>query len=455
MRTVAPLLVAVARFVSVSGHGLMFNPVPRAGTTEAGNNKVSGDMATPVGPVDPCGDGALLQTKGPPSANASVQAGGLMNVEWSCNLVHNGKTCQIKASTSREVIPGTGTPPKESFFDVSGEFTCCVDPGNEVIQVRMPPGTEAGPAVLQWTWAGDSMYYNCADITIAPGGVPGYVDSGMGFTNMRAVEKGPNGLGLAVGLLIWVPAIGFLLFYHLRWKNMVGDPCHPAAAPVAAPAADDEQPGGEQQPALELVAADGDLRTGREKVQDFWEQFTSMYLGPIPLFPYLGHVAWFCVLVAQVVFSILLLLALATDPGNWAAGARTLRTFNCLFGLCIPGLGAVVLSKQALSQFGFLYDLGINNMATFNLWCSHSFKVIAAQLALIFIGYITDASEKSQMDEYRVTGKHEFTVATELFLFLVCLGSFVIAVGASRIDWETHQWELVRSPIGWLGLIVP
>ena len=29
------------------------------------------------------------------------------------------------------------------------------------------------------------------------------------------------------------------------------------------------------------------------------------------------------------------------------------------------GLGAVVLSKQALSQFGFLYDLGINNMATF------------------------------------------------------------------------------------------
>jgi hypothetical protein len=373
------LAVVFAAASTAAGHGLMVFPGPRTGTTEAGDNKqplVGPNVGVDIGP---CGSGTLLNTMNTP--NITVLAGATLEVSWQCNIVHDAQACHIRLSANAT----QGKPPTESFADIaSGKFTCCVAPGKESRRVRIPPNAPHGPAVLQWTWDGDSMYYDCADIFVNNPNGGGYFSSPFQVYKIDDPNDGVNTLGLAVGLLIWVPVVAFTAVYYLHMRG--------AQAPAAG--------------------ADGQLvdsRTWEQKMHDFWYQFANSKCGPVPLFPYFGHFTWFAVLATQATMSIVLLLAVgAKDPGGWADGAKKLRMFNCILSACISGLGecaavmhmlccccgpvpleihaadahagACVMAKEGLSQFDVLVDLGqFTSQDSFYSWISWSYKAIAAQ----------------------------------------------------------------------------
>jgi hypothetical protein len=69
-------------------------------------------------------------------------------------------------------------------------------------------------------------------------------------------------------------------------------------------------------------------------------------------------------------------------------------------------------------------------------------------MAMMFISYITDASAVSKMSDARVLGGHRFIVYTELLLWLLALGSFVMSVGCTTIDWKVrgHGQRPCRRP---------
>ena len=133
----AAALAALA--VTANAHGLMTNPAPRTGTTQAGGNK--GNNA------GPCGQ----NTANAGNPTATVNAGGEIELNWEINARHGGD-CEISYA------PGAVGEPN-NLQSLTPRFDCGNN-GNEQRTVTLPPGAADGPGVLQWQWDGDAPYFS-------------------------------------------------------------------------------------------------------------------------------------------------------------------------------------------------------------------------------------------------------------------------------------------------------
>ena len=68
----------------------------------------------------------------------------------------------------------------DDVFDLSGDFPCCSQRGDETRRVTLPLAASCAQCVLQWFWTGDGPYFNCADVAVRPTGelAPPAPDSG-------------------------------------------------------------------------------------------------------------------------------------------------------------------------------------------------------------------------------------------------------------------------------------
>jgi len=221
----AALAAALCLVRQADGHGLLTNPAPRTGTNRAGPNK---------GNVGPCGTGGGNTNAG--ASSMTVAAGETAALEWRIDANHGGP-CQINLAATGAAINepannaltplcqngacpagaqvGVENTNNNNNDPANGIFACAQNGGNDDRTVTVPADAAPGPAVLQWQWNGDAMYYDCMDITIQAaegtgGGTNGGTDGeGGGTTGGTTGGNGPMIAGAIVGVLL-----AYFLYTH-------------------------------------------------------------------------------------------------------------------------------------------------------------------------------------------------------------------------------------------------
>ena len=165
----AALAAALCLVRQADGHGLLTNPAPRTGTNRAGPNK---------GNVGPCGTGGGNTNAG--ASSMTVAAGETAALEWRIDANHGGP-CQINLAATGAAINepannaltplcqngacpagaqvGVENTNNNNNDPANGIFACAQNGGNDDRTVTVPADAAPGPAVLQWQWNGDAMYY--------------------------------------------------------------------------------------------------------------------------------------------------------------------------------------------------------------------------------------------------------------------------------------------------------